>query len=184
MNTAEDPLPRFGTGVVLRRLSALDLAAFQAYRTDAELGRYQGWSAMSNSEARVFLDEMNRLPLFRPGEWAQIGIAEPDTLALAGDIGLYLAEDSCHAEIGFTLARPAQGRGLATAAVLEAIQLVFQFTTAQRALGITDARNHASIAVLERAGMRKQEERNVVFHGEPCLEYVFGLPRVSGRADR
>jgi hypothetical protein len=63
-----DPLPRFGAGIALRRLSVSDLAAFQAYRSDPELGRYQGWSPMSEPEARAFLEEMNGVPLFRPGE--------------------------------------------------------------------------------------------------------------------
>jgi [ribosomal protein S5]-alanine N-acetyltransferase len=174
---AADPLPRHGAGVVLRRLSALDAAAFQSYRTDAELGRYQGWSAMSDAKAREFLSEMNTAPLFRPGAWAQIAVAGPDGGALLGDIGLVLAEDSQHAEIGFTLARHAQGRGLATAAAPEAVHLLFDFTAVVRVLGITDARNHASILVLGRIGMRKLDERSAVFHGEPCVECVYAILR-------
>lgn len=180
MTTTSDPLPRSGVGIVLRRLSVDDLPAFQTYRTDVELGRYQGWSAMSDSEARAFLDDVNKAPLFCPGHWAQIAIAEPQTLALLGDIGLFLAEDSRHAEIGFTLARHAQGRGLATAAVREAVQLIFSSTAVEHVLGITDARNRASIALLERTGMRKSEERTVVFRGEECVEYVYVLPRGDG----
>ena len=180
MHRADDPLPRFGTGVVLRRLDAADLAAFQAYRTDAELGRYQGWSAWSDAQALDFLEEMSAVALFRPGEWAQIGISQPGEPALVGDIGLYLAEDARYAEIGFTLARPAHGRGLATAAVREAVRLVFECTAAERVLGITDARNHASMAVLERVGMRRQETRDTIFGGEPCVEYVYALPRDGG----
>lgn len=180
MTTAPDPLPRAGAGVVLRRLCVADLAAFQAYRTDAELGRYQGWSAQSDAEARAFLDEMNQAPLFRPGQWAQIAIAQPQTLALLGDIGLFLAADGRHAEIGFTLARQAQGRGLATAAVREALRLVFACTAVEQVMGVTDARNHASIALLERVGMRRAEERSVEFRGEACVEYVYLLPRAAG----
>jgi len=178
VNTAvADLLPRFGEGVVLRRLSASDLAAFQAYRSDTELGRYQDWSAMPDAEALTFLAEMNAAPLFRPGHWTQIGIAEPQGLALLGDIGLFLAEDSRHAEIGFTLSRAAQGRGLATAAVREALRLIFGATMVERVLGITDARNHASARLLERVSMVRQEERSAVFRGEPCVEYVYSIGR-------
>lgn len=177
MSLAADALPRRGAGVVLRRLSVHDAAAFQAYRTDAELGRYQGWSAMTDAKTREFLDEMNTLALFRPGEWAQIGVAGQDGLTLLGDMGLFVAADSRHAEIGFTLARPAQGHGLATAAARETVALLFEFTAAERVLGITDARNHASIRVLERIGMRKVEERGVVFRGEACVECVYAASR-------
>lgn len=69
-------LPReFGIGR-LRRLHRTDLAAFQAYRALAELGRFQGWLPMSFAEALQFLDDMHRLPLFTRGEWVQIGIAD------------------------------------------------------------------------------------------------------------
>jgi RimJ/RimL family protein N-acetyltransferase len=47
----------------------------------------------------------------------------------------------------------------------------------ERVLGITDARNRASVAVLERVGMRKQEDRRVVFRGESCLEYMYVVER-------
>ncbi len=99
---------------------------------------------------------------------------------MLGDIGLFLAQDSRHAEIGFTLARPAQGRGLATAAVREAVQLAFHLTAVERVLGITDARNLSSIGVLERAGMRRHEERSTVFRGKTCVEYVYAISRDDG----
>ena len=66
---------------------------------------------------------------------------------------------------------------LATVAVRAAVQLIFQLTAVERILGITDARNCASVAVLERVGMRKQEERNAVFRDELCVEHVYARLR-------
>jgi [ribosomal protein S5]-alanine N-acetyltransferase len=172
-----DPLPRQAGGVVLRRLRTSDLVAFQAYRADPELGRYQGWSAMTDAKALEFLNEVQTAPLFEPGAWVQIGIAEPDSEKLLGDIGLFLNQDATEAEIGFTLARPAHGRGLATAAVRAALHLVFEATSVQRVLGITDARNLASIRLLERVGMRRIDEREVEFRGERCVEWVYAIDR-------
>ena len=163
--------------VVLRRLHETDLAAFQAYRGDRELGRYQGWSPLPEAQARAFLETMRDAPLFRPGEWIQLGIADPVSLALLGDIGIFLSDDAKHAEIGFTLARAAQGRGLATAAVRAALAMVFASTRVERIVGVTDARNAPSIALLRRVGMTKREERGVVFRGEPCVEHVFAIER-------
>jgi [ribosomal protein S5]-alanine N-acetyltransferase len=178
MHTA-DPLPRIASGVVLRRLALSDLAAFQAYRHDAVLGQYQGWSATSDADAASFLTEMSTAPLLRPGTWSQIGIATSDSQTLVGDIGLFLASDGQHAEIGFTLRRESQGLGLATTAVREAIHLVFEHTTTEQVLGITDARNLPSIRVLERVGMRKTESRSVLFRGEACIEYIYAVSRVQ-----
>lgn len=175
-----DPLPRPGNGFVIRRLTVADLPEFQAYRHDPELGRYQGWSAMSDEEATAFLGEMNIAPLFHPGHWTQIGIADPSTGRLLGDIGVFLDQDSRYAEVGFTLARHAQGRGVATAAVRAAIDLIFAATRVDRVFGITDARNSASFRLLERVGMRRTETTNAVFRGEPCVEYVYAVPRSDG----
>src|SRR5690606_24260688 len=110
-------LPRTAGDVLLRRLAPADLVAFQAYRQDPELGRYQGWVPTPDHDARDFLEHMNRAALLQPGTWCQIGIAERGCGTLIGDIGLILASDSSQVEIGFTLSRPFQGRGLGTAAV-------------------------------------------------------------------
>jgi aminoglycoside 6'-N-acetyltransferase len=181
MNTPSiDTLPRLGNGFMLRRLTSDDLPEFQAYRHDPELGRYQGWSAMSDQEATAFLSEMNTTTLLNPGTWTQIGIADQNTRRLIGDIGVFLDQDGRYAEVGFTLARHAQGRGLASAAVREAINLIFSATNVDRVFGITDARNSASVRLLERVGMRRTETTNTVFRGEQCTEYVYALLRDDG----
>ncbi len=172
-----DPLPRFGTRFILRRLSIDDLGAFQAYRGDADLARYQGWSPMSDAQASEFLAEMHSTPFLQPGAWTQIGIADPNSQGLIGDIGLFLDPEGRGAEIGFTLARQAQGHGVATAAVREALDMIFESSAAQRVVGITDARNLASMRLLERVGMQITETRNTVFRGEPCVEHVFTVAR-------
>src|SRR5262249_43336147 len=159
------------------RLRRSDLGAFQAYRSIPELGLYQGWSAMSEVEAMTFLGEMEATPLFQPGQWVQLGIADPRTDVLLGDIGLRLSEDSQTGEVGFTLAPAAQGRGIASAAVRAAVQLLFTATSVSLVLGITDARNTRSIRLLERLGFACQESRQAVFRGEECMEQVFVLPR-------
>ena len=132
---------------------------------------------MSDEEATAFLVEMSSAPLPDPGNWTQIGIAEPGSGRLIGDIGVFIDQDSRYAEVGFTLAHRAQGRGVATAAVREAISLIFAATGVDRVIGITDARNAASIRLLERVGMRRTETTNAVFRGEQCIEYVYAVFR-------
>jgi RimJ/RimL family protein N-acetyltransferase len=173
----ETLLPREFFGGRLRRLQPRDLAAFQAYRALPELGRYQGWSPMSDAEALQFIEEVHRAPLFAPGHWMQLGIAQPESDALVGDIGLYLSEDGTSGEVGFTLQPGSQGRGIATLAVREALRLFFTATSVTGVLGITDERNRPSIRLLERVGFEFIESRHVVFRGEPCTERVYVLPR-------
>lgn len=176
----ETVLPREFPGGRLRRMRSSDLEAFQAYRGIPELGRYQGWSPMSESEALKFVDEVSQAPLFVAGHWIQLGIADSESDRLVGDIGLYLSEDGSSGEVGFTLEPSAQGCGIASSAVREALKLMFSATNIARILGVTDERNLPSIRLLERLGFESIEGRRVVFRGEPCTELVYALPRSDG----
>jgi len=177
MQLAADWLPTRNRNALLRRLRLDDLHAFQAYRHDPALARYQGWCPVSDPEALAFLEEMASAPLLQPGQWIQLAIADPHTDQLLGDIGLYVAPDSSSAELGFTLARAAQGRGVATAAAQAAVRLLFACTAVARVVGITDARNEPSVRLLSRIGMRMVESRQSVFKGEACTEQVFSMAR-------
>jgi RimJ/RimL family protein N-acetyltransferase len=127
--------------------------------------------------ALEFLAEMSSAVLFEPGKWCQIGIAESNGGRLIGDIGVFISFDGQSAEIGFTLNPRVQGQGLASAAVSEAIKLVFEQTAVDRLIADTDARNTPSIALLERIGMCRSESRKAVFRGEDCIELVYVLAR-------
>ncbi|MEO6277627.1 GNAT family N-acetyltransferase [Roseateles sp.] len=164
----------------LRRLEPTDLAAFQAYRNDPDVGRWQGWIPKSDAEALAFLNEMAAVPLFRPGEWTQLGIADELTGQLLGDLGVYVNSDGVEAEFGFTLARAAQGRGVASAAVCEAIALVFDQTPVARIHAQTDARNTACIRLLERLGAPLLARIATEFRSEPCTELRYELARRPG----
>jgi RimJ/RimL family protein N-acetyltransferase len=170
-------LPRFFPGGCLRRLRAADLNLFQAYRSLPELSRYQSWPAMDEAEALAFLVTMEAAPLFQPGQWGQLGIAELCKDALVGDIGIYVSDDVQTGEVGVTLAPSSQGRGVARAAVEQALQLLFIATSVSQVFGITDARNTRSIRLLEGLGFKCREIRNSVLRGEECIEHVFVLPR-------
>lgn len=177
--SSSELLPQHGPGFMLRRLSTADLADFQAYRHDEELGRYQGWLPTPDEQASAFLAEMNLAPFPNPGHWVQIGIAEPGYQRLIGDIGVFLDLDANRAEIGFTLARIAQGRGVATAAVRRVVDLIFKCSTAERVIGITDARNLPSVRLMERIGMRRTETRKAVFRGDACVEHTYAVTRAG-----
>lgn len=175
-------LPRVCERVLLRRLGVADLPAFQAYRHDERLGRYQGWLPQTDAQAQAFLDEMSRATLLAPGAWLQLGIADRKDDTLIGDIGLCVSSSDDSVEIGFTLRASSQGHGLASEAVMAAIQLVFEATAVARIVGRTDARNLASIHLLERVGMRRASTGPAEFRGEACIEHVHEMCRPT-RAD-
>lgn len=166
-----EPLPLLTAHTRLRRLAVADLPRFQAYRNDAETGRWQGWQPMDDAAALAFLHEMSTSPFGTPGRWFQLAIAERDSDALIGDIGVQL--HGCGgqvAELGFTLAPPAQGRGLATEAVQALVSWLLAHSAAQRVVAVADTRNAASLRLLQRLGMRPFATLPALFRGQPCLE--------------
>jgi len=140
--------------VVLRRLSPADLEAFQTYRGDPDVARFQGWTEMTDEAARGFLAAVSQVDQPVAGEWVQIGICRAGLPELLGDIGVFLSADAQKAEIGITLSGPAQGRGTATRAYRLACDWVFETTPARLIEGITDARNLKSLRMFERLGMQ------------------------------
>ena len=177
MCVLDDPFPRKGPRVSLRRLRTDDLRAFQAYRGDPEVGRYQGWLPMSDEDASAFLLRMSTATPFEPAIWLQLGIADGTSDELLGDPGLCVSSDGTSAHTGFSLRRASQGRGYATCAVLEAMALLFERTSVERVAGTADARNAPSLALLLRVGMQKVSEVKTVFRGQPCEEYTYAITR-------
>jgi RimJ/RimL family protein N-acetyltransferase len=175
-----DAPPLAGSRVTLRRLAASDLPAFQAYRGDPDVGKYQGWLPMTDAEAGVFLDHMATALPFAPGAWFQFGIADRDSNVLVGDIGVCVAADGGHAEIGFTLRASAQGRGLGSEAVRAVVEFLLDRVKLPRVVAVTDARNLASVRLLERIGMHRVGTSSTSFRGEPCIEHRFVISRHDG----
>lgn len=173
----DDLLPSTNAGTVLRRFRSDDRCLFHAYRSDAALATYQGWSVMSADEARGFVVRMAAEASLRRGDWVQLAIADAEGDRLQGDVGIHVDADGRAAEIGFTLSREAQGRGHATRAVGSALALVFASTAVEIVRAVTDARNAPSVRLLERAGFAREAERQAFFKGEHCTEFVYARRR-------
>jgi aminoglycoside 6'-N-acetyltransferase len=167
--------------VVLRRLALADLSRFQAYRHDPDVGRYQGWEPQPDHEAIRFIEAMSQVDLFPRGAWFQLGIAIGSTNELVGDVGVCVGADARRAEVGFTIAREAQGGGLGTEAVRGLIQFIFEQTDVAEVAAVTDQRNIPAGRLVKRVGMRNTETLHTSFRGEPCVEHVWTISRTAAR---
>lgn len=169
--------------LVLRRFGVGDLAAFQSYRQDAELSRYQGWQPVPDAEALGFLREQEQARLGARGTWLQVAVTRRHDGGLIGDLGLCVRDERLGViELGFTLARCAQKRGFASEAVSAVLATLFGRKLARSAIAVTDARNHPSILLLERAGFRRARVVDTVFRNEACRELTFVLTATAHAA--
>ncbi|MGR3503798.1 GNAT family N-acetyltransferase [Pseudaestuariivita sp.] len=165
--------------IVLRRFGPFDLGPFLDYRTDPEVARYQSWEVMDRDTAKAFLAAAAEGPLFQDGTWSQIAIGAPDG-ALLGDLGIYIDRAHGAAELGITLARQHWGQGLGTEAYRAGLTLLWQDPRITHISGIADARNTASLGMLERAGLVFTHAEEAVYDGETCTDCHHSIRRFDG----
>ena len=164
--------------LVLRHFGESDLEPFLAYRNNPEVARYQDWDSIGRQEASEFIQGQRLSQPGNPGEGFQFAIELRETGKLIGDCYLMVKEeDALQAEIGVTLSLQHQGRGLASEAVTCVLDYVFVELRLHRVVAITDCENDASVALLERLGMRREGHfiRNIWFKGKWGDEYLYAI---------
>lgn len=142
----------------LRRFQLGDLDAFVAYRSSAEVARYQSWDApYPRAGGEQLIREMTAQSPDTAGEWFQFALVLRVTGELIGDYAARPgADDPLQTEIGFTIAPAHQGRGYATEAGYRLLDYLFRARGKHRVTASCDPRNVASIGVLEHLGMRRE----------------------------
>ncbi|MDQ2671277.1 MAG: GNAT family N-acetyltransferase [Actinomycetota bacterium] len=166
--------------LILRRFEDSDLIPFVAYRNDPQVARYQSWDSCDEQEAMVLIREMGAARVGVPGEWFGFAIESKEMGTLIGDCALRVDEhEPYRAEVGFTLAREYQGRGLASEAVARVLDYAFGALGLHRIIAIADCRNASSVALLERLGMRREGHfvENTWFKGRWADEYSYAVLR-------
>lgn len=162
----------------LRHFKDSDITLFMSYRNDPMVAKYQSWERISEVEAQNFIQEQKQIQPGIPGRGFQIAIELMATGELIGDCYFLIHElDHCQAEIGFTLSHEYQGYGYATEAVTSFLNYAFQTFNLHRVIAITDCENKASVALLERLGMRREGHfiQNTWFKGKWGDEYLYAI---------
>lgn len=156
----------------LRGLTVRDAPALFAYRSLAQVSRYQGFSPKSLAEAEDFIARASG-PLGRIDAWLQLGLFRD--AVLIGDLGLhFLSPDTV--ELGYTLSPTWQGQGFAREAVRAVVDFLFGALGKRRIEANLDARNLPSRALLETLGFHGLSE---IREGE--LAYVLEAGDWEGR---
>jgi aminoglycoside 6'-N-acetyltransferase len=163
--------------LVLRPMAIGDAAALAAYRSDPTQARYQSWETpYPVDSAAALIAEMREVRFGQPGAWLQIAIDAAGRLV--GDIAVLVdADDARQAQVGFTLAAHAQGRGFATEALRAVASLLFTEHGVHRITAHCDSRNVRSAALLERVGMRREahHRKSAWWSHEWTDEYVYAI---------
>jgi len=158
--------------LLLRRWRAGDLAPFAALNADAEVMEHFP-ATLSRAESRALVERIERCFEQRGyGLWAA-ELAEE--APLIGFVGLWPVDDALPfapaVELGWRLARPYWGLGLAYEGALAAARYGLQQLELGSLVAYTAARNERSRRLMERLGMRRDPAEDFM---HPRL--AFGAP--------
>ena len=187
MLPAASSLPTIPTErLVLREVTPDDVPALFGVFGDPVVCRYRLRPAIPDLAAAAAL-QADIARRFAEREMFQWGIAERDTGTLVGTCTLHaLSEEHRRAEVGYTLARAAWGRGYVAEALPALIGFAFETLELHRLEANVDPRNERSIRVLEREGFEREGHLRERYHvqGEVQDALLYGLLRRDWSARR
>lgn len=157
--------------LVLRPFADADLEPFLVMRADPRVARWQGWSDYTRADAEAFLARQAGARPDVPGTWFQLAITEDG--AFVGDCALFSGPGPDEAEVGITLPRTSQGRGVAREALTALVRWLFEERGKRRVRAVVDTRNAPARALFEALGFREAERARTTFKGGPCEEITF-----------
>ena len=173
--------------LILRTLEGTDAETVYTYQVDPEVSRYQNWPFLSIDSLRAFLARQHGLEPFTSADWFQIGITLRDTGEVVGDCGLHARDnDRRQVELGITLARSFQHRGLGSEALSALLEFLFNRPDTHRVYCSADPRNRPCLRLLERAGMRREAHmiESLWIKGEWVDDVIFAILRREWRGPR
>jgi RimJ/RimL family protein N-acetyltransferase len=165
--------------LTLRPFSPDDFDDLYAYQSRADVARYLHWEARDHAQVREALeDQCRETTLDAEGEWLTFAVVWREVGKVIGEVGLkWLSQAHRQGETGFVFNPGYQGRGLATEAAESMLALGFGNLGWHRIIGSCDARNHSSVRLMERIGMRREAHfvHNQIVKGEWTDELIFAI---------
>lgn len=156
--------------------TAADLEGHRAIYHSAAVRQYLGWTAAPELDElrELYIERAKRWQLHTPGSGAfSVRLHDSDDY-----VGLVLlkampyggGEFSDRLEIGWHLAEPYWGKGLATEAARALLNYGFEVLGLETIWAVADPDNKASLAVMERLGMQYVETTDR-YYGEEGVLY-------------
>ncbi len=160
-----------------------DIDQILKYAADPEWSRYLPVPVpYTRTDAEKFVASQLLLEWEKNPSWA---------LALQGEsiggINIRLFPEHALAEVGYSIARPHWGKGLASEALQTILDLAFRNDERlNRVRAMADARNIGSIKVMEKCGMSREGvlRQNQQMRGELFDEAWYGILRPEWEANR
>lgn len=170
--------------LVLRRFEAADLDAFHAYHSLPETARFLPREAKSYTQSMEQVGKYANFEFEKEGDWVALAIEAAEAPGLIGEVVLKWLPGRGQAEVGWSLAPAARGKGYAAEAAAAILELGFGVLGFHRIDAKLDALNTSSAALCTRLGMRLESTQVDKWHykGEWATEVVYALLADEWRA--
>ncbi|WP_441406348.1 GNAT family N-acetyltransferase [Arthrobacter sp. YAF17] len=170
-------LPLRTQRLVLRRFEAGDLDAFYAYHSLPETARFLPGEAKSYTKSMESVGKYANFVFEKEGDWICLAIEAAESPGLLGEVVLKWLPGRGQAEIGWSLAPEARGKGIAAEAAGALLKLGFEELGFHRIDAKLDALNTASATLCERLGMRLESTQVDKWHykGQWATEVVYAI---------
>ena len=174
---AEITLPIRTKRLILRRFDGSDLDAFHAYHSLPETARFLPGPAKTYTQSMERVGHYANFVFEKEGDWAALAIECSADGVLQGEVVLKWLPGHGQAEVGWSLAPGARGKGYATEAAEAMLRLGFEDLGMHRIEARLDELNTASAELCRRLGMR-QEARHVDkwhYKGQWATELIYAV---------
>ncbi len=164
--------------LALRDLEANDGPRIFSYHKHPDVARFQSWGTESVDVIQSYIRRLAAIEPGTPGDWYQVGIYLLAGGKLIGDCGFRVLKDEPEqAEVGVTIAPEFQKQGYATEALRALLDYLFVRLNKHRVFGSVDPRNHSSMALQRRVGMRQEAHfvQSLWFRGEWVDDVIFAM---------
>jgi len=174
---AEAPMVLETERLILDAWQSGDWTALRPIATDVEVMRYiTGGVPWSDDQIRSFVDR--QIELYRTQGFCRWKLLEKPDRNQIGFCGVGLWRDMVEPEIGWWLARPYWGRGLATEAAVVALRDAFERVRLERIVSIAMVGNTASTRIMEKLGLEFDSEFEN--EGFRLVKYAIDRARYAG----
>jgi RimJ/RimL family protein N-acetyltransferase len=142
----------------LRPFEASDLDVLHHLQSLPEVVRYLRWGSRSRAEVAAVLEErIHQSRIAAESDTLILAVTLRDGGALIGDVNLQLlSSENKQGKFGFVLLPEYHGQGYGREAAMAMLALGFDALGLHRIAGYCDARNTASVRLMERLGMRRE----------------------------
>src|SRR5579883_2377497 len=143
--------------LILREFKRDDWKDVQGYASDPEVVRYMEWGPNAPDQTKHFIDQAISSKYQNPRRIFEFAVMLKDSCKLIGACGLrILAIDKEQADIGYCYHRHYWRQGYASESCKALLQFGFGQLQLHRIFATCNAKNQASAAVLNKAGMRQE----------------------------